>query len=166
MAGWLLGPGPACCVSGELQGRICLVFYLPSADAAQTLPKEQSVAKPSPDQLQVNPTARGFFYCTEPPLLCTSAWWTARTFLFFFAAPHLPERKNPPHHKKKYIFLKSSWESTEQGQSHPSLFSSDRVPVSERVFLGCSTSRPQLIQLCFPAFFIFPSTFLPVGIAR
>ncbi|NXQ00706.1 MDM4 protein, partial [Vidua macroura] len=34
--------------------RLFLVFYLPSADAAQTLPKEQSVAKPSPDQLQLS----------------------------------------------------------------------------------------------------------------
>ncbi|NXM83045.1 MDM4 protein, partial [Oenanthe oenanthe] len=40
--------------SGDFQGRIFLVFYLISADAAQTLPKEQSVAKPSPDQLQLS----------------------------------------------------------------------------------------------------------------
>lgn len=93
-------------MSGELQGRICLVFYLPSADAAQTLPKEQSVAKPSPDQLQVNPTARGFFSCTEPPLLCTSAWWTARTFLFFLLLLTFLREKIHPTTKKNIFFLK------------------------------------------------------------
>lgn len=136
------------------------MFYLPSADAAQTLPKEQSVAKPSPDQLKVNPTAWWFLflYRVAPSLyLCMV---DCQNF-FVVPAPHLPERKKKT--QKQSPKIKSSW--SPQSRDRVTLLCSprDRVPVSERVSLGCSTSRPQLLQPapCFSCFSPFYPTLSP-----
>lgn len=110
----------------------CFTCYL---DAAQTLAltKDQSVDNPSQDQLKVNPPPGGFFCCTERPLLCTCAWWTARTFycLIDRSSPSLKVLGSP------------------QTRDRVTLLCSlhNRVPFSERVSLGCSTSCPQFLQL-------------------
>lgn len=78
-------------------------------DAAQNLAKEQSVDKPSQDQLKVNPLRGGFFCCTECPFSVPVHGGLPELCAAWLPGSHLPEK-----------FL----ESTQQGQSDPSLFSS------------------------------------------
>lgn len=84
----------------------CFTCYL---DAAQNLAKEQSVDKPSQDQLKVNPLRGGFFCCTECPFSVPVHGGLPELCAAWLPGSHLPEK-----------FL----ESTQQGQSDPSLFSS------------------------------------------